>query len=68
MTSIEVGKYKYTVMAQGITSASGTFNFLTDDDLRINGMNCIKNMDDLLLYSETLEGLKKRIINVPNIL
>ena len=24
-------------------------------------MNCIKNMDDLLLYSETLEGLKKEL-------
>ena len=56
-----MGRYKYTVMAQGITSASDIFNFLIDDDLRINGMNCSKNMDDLLLYSETLEGLKKEL-------
>ena len=35
--------------------------FLTDGDLRINGMNCIKNMDDLLIYSDMLEGLKKEL-------
>ena len=56
-----MGRYKYKVLGQGITNASDIFNFLTDGDLRINGMNCIKNMDDLLIYSETLEGLKKEL-------
>ena len=36
-------------------------NYLTDGDLRISGLNCIKNIDDLLIYSDTLEGLKKEI-------
>ena len=31
------GHYRYTVLGQGITSASDIFNYLTDGDLRING-------------------------------
>ena len=54
-----MGRYKYTVMGQGITSACDIFNFLTDDDLRINRVNSIKNMDNLFLYSETLEDQRK---------
>ena len=37
------------------------FNLLTDGDMRYNGLNAIKNMDDILLYSDTLEGLKKEL-------
>ena len=44
-------------MGQGITSSSDIFNLLTDGDLRINGLNAIKNMDDILLFSATLKRL-----------
>ena len=56
-----MGRYRYTVLGQGIRSASDIFNLLTDGILRINGLNAIKNMDDILLFSETLEGLKKEL-------
>ena len=46
-------------MGQGITSASDIFNLLTDGDIRYSGIHAIKNMDDILTYSDTLEGLKK---------
>ena len=53
-----MGRYLYTVLGQGITLASDIFNYLTNGDLRINGLNCIKNMDDFLICLDTLEGLK----------
>ena len=56
-----MGRYRYTVLGQGITSTSDIFNLLTEGDIRINGLNAIKNMDDVLLYSETVEGLKKEL-------
>ena len=56
-----MGRYRYTILAQGISSASDIFNLLTDGDLRINSLNAIKNMDNVLLFSETLEGLKKEL-------
>ena len=37
-----IGRYRYTVLGQGITSAFDIFNFLTNGDLRINRMNCKK--------------------------
>ena len=60
-----VGRYRYTVLGQRVTIVSDIFNYLIDGGLRINGMNCIKNMDGLLIYSDTLEGLKKGIRDVP---
>ena len=54
-----MGRYRYTVLGQGITSASDIFNLLTDGDLRIKGLKTIKNMDDILIFSDTLEGLKR---------
>ena len=55
------GRHKYTVLGQGITSAPDIFNYLTNGNLKTNGLNCIKNMDDLLIFSDTLEGLKKEL-------
>ena len=37
-----MGSYHYTVLVQGITSASDIFILLTYGDLRINGLNAIK--------------------------
>ena len=56
-----MGRYRYTVLGQGITSASDIFNLLTDGDIRYSGIHAIKNMDDILTYSDTLEGLKKEL-------
>ena len=56
-----MGRYRYTVLGQGITSASDIFNLLTDGDIRYSGIQAIKNMDDILIYSDTLEGLKKEL-------
>ena len=44
-TSNALSPYRYTVLGQGITSASDIFNLLTDGDLRINGLNAIRNME-----------------------
>ena len=49
------------VLAQGVCSASDIFNFLTDQTLRYDGSEFIKNMDDILLYGRSLEELKKKL-------
>ena len=37
------------------------FNFVTDGDVRVIGMRVVKNMDDLLFYHSTLEGVVKEL-------
>ena len=46
-------RYRYTVLGQGITSASDIFNLLTDGDMRINGLNAIKTWM-IFHYTQTL--------------
>ena len=53
------GQYRYTTLAQGVCSAGDMFNYATDGDVRVNGMRVVKNMDDLLFYHSTLEGVLK---------
>ena len=55
------GRYRYTTLAQGVCSAGDLFNFTTDGDVRVNGMRVVKNMDDLLFYHSTLEGVMKEL-------
>ena len=40
------GKYAYTVTPQGVCSRIDLFNILTDGQVRFDGTNCLKNMDD----------------------
>ena len=42
-------------------SAPDIFNFLTDGSMRYDGSEAIKNVDDILLYRRTIEGLKMKI-------
>ena len=55
------GRYRYTILAQGVCSAGDMFNYTTDGDLRLNGMRVVKNMDDVLFYHSTLEGAIKEL-------
>ena len=44
-----------------LCSASDIFNFLTDGEMRYDGSEAIKNMDDILLHGQTLEELEKKL-------
>ena len=56
-----MGRFKYLVMAQGVCSASDIFNYLTDGEMRYDGSESIKNMDDVLLFGKTLDELEKKL-------
>ena len=56
-----MGRFKYLVLAQGVCSASDIFNFLTDGSMGYDRSETIKNMNDILIYSCTIEELKKKI-------
>ena len=56
-----MGRHKYTVLAQGITSAPDIFNYLTDGSMRYDGLGCIENMDDVILYGKTIKELKEKL-------
>ena len=49
---------------QGVVSSSDSFNILTDGQVRFDGTNCLKNMDDWLLFGQTLEEVEKKLSNL----
>ena len=58
----QLGNYRFTVLGQGICSSQDLFNFITDGGIKIDeDFNCLKNIDDFLLYSESLQGLEEQI-------
>ena len=54
------GRFRYRVLAQGITSASDIFNVVTDGQMRYS-TDVLKNMDDLLFSGENIEELQEKI-------
>jgi hypothetical protein len=58
-----MGRYKFTVLAQGVCSSSDIFNFLTDGSMRRDISGALKNMDDILLYGRDLKELKDKLEN-----
>ena len=48
------------VIDQGITSASKIFNLLTDGDTRFDE-NTLNNMDDLMIFADSLPHLKEKV-------
>ena len=61
--STPMGRYKFTVLAQGVCSSSDIFNYLTDGSLRRDSSGALKNMDDILLYGKDLKELKLKLEN-----
>ena len=59
--STPMGRYKFTVLAQGVCSSSDIFNYLTDGDCRRDNSGALKNMDDVLLHGRTLAELNQKI-------
>ena len=58
----QFGNYRFTVLGQGICSSQDLFNFITDRGSKLEeGFNCLKNIDDFLLFSDTLQGLEEQI-------
>jgi len=58
----QMGNYRFTVLGQGICSSQDLFNFITDRGTKLDeDFNCLKNIDDFLLFSDTLEGLEIQI-------
>ena len=61
--STPMGRYKITVLAQGICSSSDIFNYLTDRDCRRDNSGALQNMDDILLHAKTIPELKQKLEN-----
>ena len=62
--STPMGRYKFTVLAQGVCSSSDIFNYLTDGSMRRrDSLGALKNMDDILLHGSTLKELKYKLEN-----
>ena len=58
----QMGNYRFTVLGQGICSSQDLFNFITDGGTKLDeDFHCLKNIDDFLLFSDTLEGLEEQI-------
>ena len=58
----QMGNYRFTVLGQGICSSQDLFNFITDGGTKLDeDFQCLKNIDDFLLFSDTLEGLEEQI-------
>ena len=58
------GRFQYTVTPQGVCSSSDLFNLLTDGQVRYDGTDTLKNMDDWLLFGKTLEELQLKLQNL----
>ena len=57
-----MGNYHFTVLGQGIYSSQDLFNFITDGGTKLDeDFNCLKNIDNFLLFSDTLQGLEEQI-------
>ena len=57
-----MGNFKFTALGQGICSSGDLFNYITDGNVKLDeDFDCLKNNDDFLLYSNTLEGLQEQI-------
>ena len=54
------GRFKVKIAAQGITSASDMFNLFTDGNTRF-GSRILKNMDDLLIFGDSLKEVKEKV-------
>ena len=58
----QMGNYHYTVLGKGICSSPDLFNYITDGRTKLDeDFQVLKNIDDFLVFSETLEGLEKQI-------
>ena len=58
------GRFQYTVTPQGVCSSSDLFNLLTDGQVRYDGTDTLKNMDDWLLFGKTLDELQLKLENL----
>ena len=56
--STTAGRFRMKVLGQGICSASDIFNVVTDGSTRLDD-NVVKNMDDIMFFSESLRDLEK---------
>lgn len=57
------GLYEYMRLPFGIASAASTFQRIMDEILKdLEGIQCY--LDDILIGSDTIEGLKKRVLEV----
>lgn len=60
-----LGHFEYTVMPFGLTNAPGTFQSLVNDTLRpYLDVFCTAYLDDIIIYSDTLEEHTEHIHKV----
>ena len=58
----QMGNYRYQVLGQGICSSQDLFNYITDGGTKLDPeFQVLKNIDDFLVFSDTLEGLEHQI-------
>lgn len=60
MIATPAGHFRMKVLAQRVTPASDIFNIITDSSTRLDS-NMVKNMDDLVFFSDSLEYLEKHV-------
>ena len=60
MIATPAGQFRMKVLAQGVSSASDIFNIVTDSSTRLDS-NVVKNMDDLVFFSDNLVDLEKYV-------
>ena len=58
-----MGRYKFTVLAQGVCSSPDIFNYLTDGSCRRDNSGALKNMDDVMLHRRIIGELKGKLEN-----
>ena len=58
-----MGRFKFTVLAQGVCSSSDIFNFFTDGSIRYDNSCALKNVNDVLIHGRTLDELKQKLVN-----
>ena len=60
-----MGTFRYTVLAQGVCSNGDLFNFLMEGGCKLDAdFKVLKNIDDFLIYANTLEELEEQIMKL----
>ena len=58
----QYGKYRYTVLGQGICSSQDLFNWITDGGTKLDeDFQVLKNIDDFCVFGKTLKDLEIQI-------
>ena len=55
-----IGRFKFTVLAQGVCNSSDILNYLLDGSMKHDNSGSLKNMDDIILHGRSIKELKAK--------